>query len=90
MGRLLYKLFNISFWVQDPVLRIYLIIPFFMPTASNSVVMVQMAMAKMQNGGRGMERALLSLIFWQYVLAPVCLTLNMAMGLVLVFGSENQ
>ena len=56
-----------------------------MPTASNSVVMVQMAMAKLQAQGSQMERALLTLIFWQYMLAPLCLTINMAMALLLVF-----
>lgn len=84
VGRFVYGLLGMSLFVTDPLLRIYLLVPYFMPTASNTVVMVQMAALGKRHVGEIMEAGLLIVIFWQYVFAPVCLTLNMAVGLSVV------
>jgi len=90
IGRLLYHILHIPFYAKDPLLRLYLLIPYFMPTASNSVVMAQMAALKLPNVGERMEQALLTLIFWQYLVAPLFLTANMAIDLLFVFGFETN
>lgn len=83
IGRVLVRL--VDGWlggIQDDLLRMYMTVPFFMPTASNSVVMVQMAAQRDLSGGLRMERALLTVMFWQYAVAPVFLTANVLLGLV--------
>lgn len=90
VGRLLFRLLRMSEFAVDPLLRVYLLIPFFMPTASNSVVMVQMAAIKVPHAGEKMEEALLTLIFWQYLVAPLFLTANMAIDLLFVFGVDSN
>lgn len=88
IGRLLYQILDVPAFVSDPLLRIYMLIPYFMPTASNSVVMVQMVAAGVPNIAERMEGVLLACIFWQYATAPLFLTANMALGLMLVFREE--
>lgn len=90
VGRLLFKVFDLSLYVQDPLLRLYLLVPYFMPTASNSVVMVQMAAMRLPYAGERMEKALLTLIFWQYMVAPLFLTANMTLDLMFVFGAYHS
>lgn len=90
IGRILFFLSGAKDYVEDPLLQIYLLIPFCMPTASNSVVMAQMAAMNLPNSGARMENALLTIIFWQYVVSPIFLTANMALNLLLVFGADNN
>lgn len=91
IGRLLVHVLDKWLLIEDDLLRIYMMIPFFMPTASNSVVMVQMAA---QRPGRDldstmqMERALLTFMFWQYAVAPLFLTANIALGLMDLEGID--
>lgn len=89
-GRTLFHLSGARDYVQDPLLQLYLLIPFCMPTASNSVVMAQMATLSLPNSGSRMENALLTIIFWQYIVAPFFLTANMALNLLLVFGNGSD
>lgn len=89
-GRIAFKILGFSYFVHDPLLRIYMIFPYFMPTASNIVVMVQMAGGNLPNVGDRMEHALLTLMFWQYVTAPLFLSANVALDIVLAYGERGM
>lgn len=75
--------------VDDGLLRVYMMIPFFMPTASNSVVMVHLAAQNDAVAAAEMERTLLTLMFWQYAVAPVFLTANVALSLVTALDGRS-
>lgn len=81
IGRFFVRVVDDWLIIEDDLLRIYMMVPFFMPTASNSVVMVQMLAQRNACVGMRMEKALLTLLFWQYAVAPIFMTTNIALGL---------
>lgn len=80
-GLLLVRVANWFLDVDDELLLVYMSMPFYMPTASNLVVMVQMASERNKEAGSRMERALLRIMFWQYAVAPLFLTMNVGLSL---------
>lgn len=74
--------------IDDDLLRMYLMLPFGVPTASNAVVMVQMVAERRPGVARRMEQALLRVMLWQYAVAPVFITANMAMALMRLKSGE--
>lgn len=89
LGRTIFYISGAKERIDDPLLQLYMLIPFCMPTASNTVVMAQIATQGLPSSGNRMENALLTVIFWQYVVAPLFLTANMALNLMLVFGTDS-
>ncbi|CAN8076853.1 unnamed protein product [Agarophyton chilense] len=85
VARGLYTALNLSEAVHNPLLGVFGLVEFNVPTANNTVIMVSIAAEALPRIGRQLRQDVAKAVFWQFLATPVFLTLNTAAALHLLY-----
>eukprot|EP00172_Hildenbrandia_rubra_P002935 Plantae.Rhodophyta-Hildenbrandia_rubra.ctg41810.p1 GENE.Plantae.Rhodophyta-Hildenbrandia_rubra.ctg41810~~Plantae.Rhodophyta-Hildenbrandia_rubra.ctg41810.p1 ORF type:complete len:433 (+),score=56.26 Plantae.Rhodophyta-Hildenbrandia_rubra.ctg41810:134-1432(+) len=90
LGAITYILLRSYLPTGDKIMHTILLAEFNTPSASNNIVMAQIASIYRPDVGSSVETTVASLIFWQYVVTPFLLTMNTTINLSAVFGVASE
>lgn len=87
VAREIYRALNFSEKVHNPLLGIFGLVEFNVPTANNTVIMISIAAESLPRIGRQLRQDVSKAVFWQFLATPIFLTLNTAAALNLQFST---
>lgn len=85
LGRALHRALRLSTLIQDPLLSVFTLVEWTVPTANNCIIMVSIVAERLPVLGKRLREDVSRCLFWQYALLPVFLTVNTMLALKLQF-----
>lgn len=85
LGRLLHRWLGLTQVVHDPLLSVFTLVEWTVPTANNCIIMVSIVAERLPVLGAKLREDVSKCLFWQYLALPVFLTINTTLVLWLQF-----
>lgn len=86
IGRTVHRAFRLAQFIPDPLLSVFVLVEWAVPTANNAIIMVSIIAGKSPTLGARIRQDVSKCLFWQYVTLPVFLTLNTVLSLRLQYS----
>lgn len=90
LARSVYTLFNVSDYIANPMLGVFVLVQWGVPTANITVIMVTIAAESLPRIGDQLRRDISKCVFYQILVTPVFLTLNTAAALNIEYPTPYQ
>lgn len=88
ISRILYVLLGVRNKLANPLLGVFALMEFNVPTANNTVIMITIAAESLPRIGKRLKADVSKAVFWQFLTVPLFLTLNTAAALNLQYGAS--
>lgn len=86
VGRAIHRVFHFKQAIPNPLLSVFVLIEWAVPSANNTIIMVSVLTEKMPALGARVRQDVSKCLFWQFVTLPLFLTLNTIQSLKLQYA----
>lgn len=76
IGRQIHRWLRLTEVIEDPLLSVFALVEWTVPTANNCIIMVSIIAERLPVLGAKLRKDVSKCLFWQYMALPVILTVN--------------